>query len=109
MMKQKQNTTRKQDSLLRAQLAFYDLVDDLSKREQSINLASPSADKEIAKFDQDWQRKISDFFLWMVANRMYLHSLPDWQAAMLVEALKNQVCDEFAAEDELELICPMGN
>ena len=107
-MKQKQKHLENPDNLLRAQLAFYGLVEDLLRSEESLDLSSPSAEREIFQFDVEWQRKINEFFLWMISNRMYLRSLPDWQAAMLVQTLKDQVCAGFAAEDELELICPSG-
>ena len=105
-MKQKQKHLENPDNLLRAQLAFYRLVEDLLRSEESLDLSSPSAERDIEEFDREWKSKINEFFLWMISNRMYLHSLPDWQAAMLVQTLKDQVCAGFAAEDELELICP---
>ena len=95
-MKQKQKHLENPDNLLRAQLAFYGLVEDLLQSEESLDLSSPFAERDIEEFDREWKRKISEFFVWMLSNRMYLHSLPDWQAAMLVETLKEEVCEGFS-------------
>jgi len=99
-MKQKEKLPQKQETLLRAQLAFYDIVGDLLRLEDSIDLNSPSVDKEIAEFDREWESTISEFCLWMVANRLFLQSLPDWQQAMLVESLKDQTCDAFQSDED---------